>query len=47
MLYMFFQVDKAVVQSYIPQLLEALLKCFNDDSWPVRDGEASVILYLK
>ncbi|XP_050404936.1 uncharacterized protein LOC126820858 [Patella vulgata] len=30
--------DKAVVSPYISKLLEALLICFNDDSWPVRDA---------
>lgn len=32
------KVDKTVVSVYIPRLLEALLICFNDDSWPVRDA---------
>lgn len=32
------QIDRDVVRPFIPQLLEALLICFNDDSWPVRDG---------
>lgn len=32
------QLDKSVVSPYIPKLLDALIVCFNDDSWPVRDG---------
>ncbi|KAL4237616.1 hypothetical protein ACF0H5_002330 [Mactra antiquata] len=32
------KVSKDVVHTFIPQLLEALLICFNDDSWPVRDA---------
>ncbi|KAK3597150.1 hypothetical protein CHS0354_038078 [Potamilus streckersoni] len=32
------KVSKAAVHKYIPTLLEALLICFNDDSWPVRDA---------
>ncbi|WAR18431.1 hypothetical protein MAR_000269 [Mya arenaria] len=31
-------VSKEVVQSEIPRLLDALLVCFSDDSWPVRDA---------
>ena len=26
------------VRPYVPQLLTALIACFQDDSWPVRDG---------
>ena len=33
-----FQIDKSVVSPYVGKLLETLLICFNDDSWPVRDG---------
>ncbi|ESO94206.1 hypothetical protein LOTGIDRAFT_232463 [Lottia gigantea] len=29
---------KEVVSPYISQLLDALIICFNDDSWPVRDA---------
>ncbi|KAJ8309492.1 hypothetical protein KUTeg_014366 [Tegillarca granosa] len=32
------KIDKNVVCPFIPRLLEALLICFNDDSWPVRDA---------
>ena len=32
------QVNKDAVRPFISQLLDALLVCFNDDSWPVRDG---------
>lgn len=36
------QIDREVVRPHIPKLLEALLICFNDDSWPVRDGRLSL-----
>ncbi|XP_061173141.1 uncharacterized protein LOC133182346 [Saccostrea echinata] len=32
------KIDRNFVRPFIPQLLEALLICFNDDSWPVRDA---------
>ncbi|XP_052269389.1 uncharacterized protein LOC127870865 isoform X3 [Dreissena polymorpha] len=32
------KVSKEVVHSLIPRMLQALLICFNDDSWPVRDA---------
>ncbi|XP_078313834.1 uncharacterized protein LOC111130281 [Crassostrea virginica] len=32
------KIDREVVRPHIPELLEALLICFNDDSWPVRDA---------
>ena len=33
------QLDRDVVRPYVPKLLDALLVCFKDESWPVRDGE--------
>ena len=33
-----------MVRPHVAQLLAALLVCFNDDSWPVRDGEYSMCL---
>ncbi|PAA50692.1 hypothetical protein BOX15_Mlig006541g1, partial [Macrostomum lignano] len=33
-----YKVDPAVVQPHVPQLYSALLVCFDDDSWPVRDA---------
>ena len=41
-----FQIDKGVVRPFVPQLLDALLVCFRDDSWPVRDGELRGLLTL-
>jgi len=35
-------VSKDVMNSHIPSLLEALLICFSDDSWPVRDGKCLI-----
>lgn len=32
------KIDRTAVRPHIPRLLEALLVCFNDDSWPVRDA---------
>ncbi|XP_048737561.2 uncharacterized protein LOC125652410 [Ostrea edulis] len=32
------KIDRKFVRPFVPQLLEALLICFNDDSWPVRDA---------
>lgn len=32
------QIDREVVGPHVPQLLDALLVCFKDESWPVRDG---------
>lgn len=32
------KIDRTAVRSHIPRLLAALLICFNDDSWPVRDA---------
>lgn len=32
------QVDKAVVAPHVPRLLRALLSCFRDPTWPVRDA---------
>ncbi|XP_071081412.1 uncharacterized protein [Haliotis cracherodii] len=32
------KVEKTLVSPNIPQLLAALVVCFNDDSWPVRDA---------
>ena len=32
------KIDRIVVRCHIPRLLEALIVCFNDDSWPVRDA---------
>ncbi|CAG5132048.1 unnamed protein product [Candidula unifasciata] len=36
------KIEKSVVSPYVPRLLETLLICFNDDSWPVRDGKSSL-----
>lgn len=41
------QIDREVVRPHIPELLEALLICFNDDSWPVRDGRLSLEISFK
>ncbi|CAH1792996.1 unnamed protein product [Owenia fusiformis] len=32
------KIDKDVVRPFVPGLLDALLVCFKDDSWPVRDA---------
>lgn len=32
------KIDKECVRSHVPRLLDALKVCFEDDSWPVRDG---------
>ncbi|CAL1530399.1 unnamed protein product [Lymnaea stagnalis] len=32
------KIDKSAVSPYVSRLLETLLICFNDDSWPVRDA---------
>jgi len=32
------QVDKAAVAPHVPALLRALITCFKDTSWPVRDA---------
>lgn len=32
------KIDRDVVAPYVQQLLEGLLVCFHDDSWPVRDA---------
>lgn len=32
------KVDAGAVAPYVPQLLSALLACFRDESWPVRDA---------
>ncbi|KAK2178117.1 hypothetical protein NP493_558g01003 [Ridgeia piscesae] len=32
------KVDKDVVRAHVPKLLDALLVCFKDESWPVRDA---------
>jgi hypothetical protein len=32
------KVDKAAVSAHVPDLLRALLLCFKDSSWPVRDA---------
>ncbi|CAG0878691.1 unnamed protein product [Darwinula stevensoni] len=32
------KVDASVMKQYVPCLLDTLLRCFQDDSWPVRDG---------
>lgn len=32
------KVDKAAVSPHVPDLLRALLLCFKDSSWPVRDA---------
>jgi ferredoxin len=31
-------VDKAAVAPFVPRLLRALIMCFKDASWPVRDA---------
>ena len=31
------KIDKDVVRPYVSDLLEALMVCFRDESWPVRD----------
>ena len=32
------KIDTNVTRPYVAQLIEALLECFRDDSWPVRDS---------
>jgi len=32
------RVDKDAVRPYVPRLLTALIECFRDESWPVRDA---------
>ena len=32
------QLNKEVVRPFVERLLAALLECFSDDSWPVRDA---------
>ena len=32
-----------MVRAHVPKLLDALLVCFKDESWPVRDGEWTVV----
>jgi hypothetical protein len=32
------KVDKAAVAPHVPALLRALILCFKDMSWPVRDA---------
>lgn len=34
------KLDPAAVKSHVHSLLDTLLACFRDDSWPVRDGES-------
>lgn len=36
------KLEHPAVQPFVPTLLDTLLACFRDDSWPVRDGK---ILY--
>jgi len=33
------KIDKECVRPYVPSLLGTLKVCFEDDSWPVRDGK--------
>lgn len=33
------KLEYSAVQPYVPTLLDTLLSCFRDDSWPVRDGK--------
>ena len=42
--YYLWQVDKDVVRSHVPKLLDALLVCFKDESWPVMDGRFLVFV---
>ena len=42
----FLQIDKTVVCHYVTILLNTLLVCFNDESWPVRDGLFGFCIYL-
>lgn len=32
------KINKQAVQPYVQRLLDALIVCFQDDSWPVRDA---------
>ncbi|KAK9823094.1 hypothetical protein WJX72_000228 [[Myrmecia] bisecta] len=32
------KIDKAAVQPFLPRIMRALISCFRDDSWPVRDA---------
>ncbi len=31
------------MRPFVPKLLDALLICFKDESWPVRDGKADML----
>ena len=33
------KVSQDCLRKYIGQLIDVLLECFQDDSWPVRDGK--------
>jgi hypothetical protein len=33
------KISRDVVQPYIRGMLDTLIECFQDESWPVRDGE--------
>lgn len=39
------KIKSEVVQPFVPALLETLLVCFQDDSWPVRDGNLKLLNY--
>ena len=40
----FYQVNPDNLRPHVSDLLEALVCCFKDDSWPVRDGTCMSIL---
>ena len=35
----YFQVSPDAVRPHVGVLLEAMIECFKDEGWPVRDGE--------
>ena len=35
----FYQVNPDCLRPHVSDLLQALVCCFKDDSWPVRDGK--------
>ena len=47
MIYCFFlQVSADCLRPHVAELIAVLLECFRDDSWPVRDGEHTWLLWL-
>ena len=40
------KVERDVVRPHVSRLLDALIVCFQDESWPVRDGRAKITVNL-